>query len=109
MYGDSTGLPAEGASFSIPLNGTQGRFWAPRLGDRYTYVALEYGTYDQERSRKALRADHWLHAHRAFNWHDAEARAIKQAIKCPYYPAPHPWTEMALLRSAPVLRTPLAG
>lgn len=109
MYGDSTGLPAEGASFSIPLNGTQGRFWGPRLGDRYTYVALEYGTYDQERSRKALRADHWLHAHRVFDWHDAEAQAIKQAIKWHYYPATDAWKEMVLWRSRQILRQTLEG
>src|SRR3546814_13739535 len=88
MYGDSTGLPAAGASFSIPLNRTQGRFWAPRLGDRYTYAALEYGTYDQERRSKPLRADHWLHAHRPLDWHDAAGRATQQALKWHYYPAP---------------------
>lgn len=38
MYGPSTGLPAEGVSFSIPLHGTQRAFWQPRLEDRYTYV-----------------------------------------------------------------------
>jgi hypothetical protein len=109
MYGDTTGLPAEGASFSIPLNGTQGRFWEPRLGERYTYVALEYGTYDQERSRKNLRADHWLHAHRTFDWHDAEAQAIKQAIKWHYYPATDTWKEMVLWRSRQVIRQTLEG
>lgn len=109
MYGDSTGLPAEGTSFSIPMNGTQGRFWEPRLGDRYTYVALEYGTYDQERSRKALRADHWLHANRVFDWHDAEAQAIKQAIKWHYYPATDAWKEMVLFRSRQVIRQTLEG
>ncbi len=109
MYGESTGLPAEGASFSIPLNGTQGRFWQPRLGDRYTYVALEFGTYDQERSRKALRADHWLHANRTFEWGDPEAQAIKRAIKRQYYPATDAWKEMVLARSRQVLRQTLEG
>lgn len=109
MYGDSTGLPAEGSSSSIPLNGTQNRFWEPRLGDRYTYVALEYGTYDQERSRKALRADHWLHATRTFDWHDAGAQAIKREIKWHYYPATDAWKEMVLWRSRQVIRQTLAG
>lgn len=109
MYEDSTGLPAEGASFSIPLNGTQGKFWQPLMGDRYTYVALEYGTYNQERSRRALRADHWLHNQGSFDWGSEDAQAIKQAIKWHYYPATDAWKEMVLFRSRQVIRQTLEG
>lgn len=109
MYGDSTGLPWEGASFSIPLNGTQREFWEPRLGDRYTYVALEFGTYSQERSRKALRADHWLHNQGPFDWDAPRARAIKTEIKWHYYPATDAWKEMVLFRTRQVIRQTLEG
>ena len=70
MYGHSTGLPAEGQSFSIPLHGTQRAFWQPRLDDCYTYVALEFGTFDTDRGRRALRADHWLHNRGDVDWND---------------------------------------
>ena len=109
MYGDSTGLPAEGASFSIPLNGSQGNFWRPRLEDRYTYVALEFGTYSQDNSRKSLRADHWLHNQGSFDWDDEQVRAIKNAIKQHYYPATPDWKEMVLWRGRQILRQTLEG
>ena len=109
MYGDSTGLPAEGQSFSIPLHGTQREFWAPRLGDRYTYVALEYGTYNTERGRKALRADHWLHNQGKVDWNDAKTREIKMEIRTQYYPATDAWKEMVLWRGRQIFRQTLEG
>ncbi|WP_420562310.1 DUF2817 domain-containing protein [Thalassobaculum sp.] len=109
MYGDSTGLPAEGQSFSIPLHGTQREFWAPRLGDRYTYVALEFGTYSTERGRKALRADHWLHNQGTVDWTDPKTREIKMEIRTQYYPATDAWKEMVLWRGRQVIRQTLEG
>ncbi|WP_245701932.1 DUF2817 domain-containing protein [Thalassobaculum litoreum] len=109
MYGDSTGLPAEGQSFSIPLHGTQREFWAPRLGDRYTYVALEFGTYSTERGRKALRADHWLHNQGEVDWNDPRTREIKRELRTQYYPATVDWKEMVLWRGRQVIRQTLEG
>ncbi|NQW10424.1 MAG: DUF2817 domain-containing protein [Alphaproteobacteria bacterium] len=109
MYGESTGLPSEGASFSIPLSGTQREFWQPRLGDAYTYVALEFGTFSQDNSRKTLRADHWLHNQGPVDWDDPRSRAIKDAIKHHYYPATDAWKEMVLWRSRQVIRQTLNG
>jgi len=109
MYGHSTGLPAEGQSFSIPLNGTQRAFWQPRLGDRYTYVALEFGTFDTDRGRRALRADHWLHNRGQVDWHDPLTREIKAELKTQYYPATEDWKEMVLWRGRQILRQTLEG
>ena len=60
-YGDSLGVPEMGTSSSIPLYGTARDLWDRVLINRYAYIALEYGTYSQEQSRKALREEHWLH------------------------------------------------
>lgn len=109
MYGHSTGLPAEGQSFSIPLHGTQRAFWQPRLDDRYTYVALEFGTFDTDRGRRALRADHWLHNRGDVDWNDPQTRAIKMELRTQYYPATDDWKEMVLWRGRQVLRQTVEG
>jgi len=114
MYGDTVGLPAEGTSSSIPLHGTQREIWGPRLGDKYTYVALEYGTYPTDRGTLALRADHWIH-HRAaqagviIDWNDPEVQAIKQRLRRHYYPDTDLWREMVLWRGRQVIRQSLEG
>ncbi|MEQ8394875.1 M14 family metallopeptidase [Thalassobaculum sp.] len=109
MYGHSTGLPAEGQSFSIPLHGTQRAFWQPRLDDRYTYVALEFGTFDTDRGRRALRADHWLHNRGDVDWDDPQTRAIKMELRTQYFPATDDWKEMVLWRGRQILRQTLEG
>lgn len=109
MYGESTGLPAEGASFSIPLTGTQREFWQPRFGDRYTYVALEFGTFSQDSSRHVLRADHWLHNQGTVDWNAPRSQEIKRGIKHHFYPATDAWKEMVLWRSRQVIRQTVEG
>ena len=109
MYGQSTGLPAEGTSVSIPLNGTQRAFWQPRLGDGYTYICLEFGTYHTDRGRRALRADHWLHNSGPVNWDDPLAQEIKTEMKTHFHPGTPDWKEMVLWRSRQVLRQTLEG
>ena len=104
VYGDSVGVPELGTSSSIPLNGTARDLWDRFLDRRYAYVALEYGTYSQERSRRALRADHWLHNQGAVDWDAPETRAIKDELKWHYYPASGDWKEMVLWRSRQLIR-----
>ena len=74
------------------------------LGENYAYVALEYGTYSQERSRTALREDHWLHNQGAVDWSCPETKRIKRSLKKHYYPATPDWLEMVVYRSRQVLR-----
>ncbi len=109
MYGESTGLPAEGRSASIPLTGTQRAFWQPRLGDGYTYICLEFGTYHTDRGRAALRADHWLHNQGDVDWADPRTREIKAEIRKHFHPGTPDWNEMVLWRSRQVLRQTLEG
>ena len=104
VYGNSVGVPELGTSSSIPLHGTQRELWARLMGERYAYVALEYGTFSQERSRLALRADHWLHNQNEVDWALPETHAIKAELKWHYYPASNDWKEMVLWRSRQLIR-----
>jgi hypothetical protein len=114
MYGDTVGLPAEGTSSSIPLHGTQREIWGPRLGDGYTYVALEFGTYPPDNGTRVLRADHWLHHQAALSggrvdWHDPKTAEIKAAIRKHYHPDSDTWKEMVLWRGRQMIRQSLEG
>lgn len=104
VYGESVGVPELGTSSSIPLHGTARDLWDRMVGTRYAYVALEYGTYSQERSRLALREDHWLHNQGDIDWRAPETRRIKDQLKHHYYPASADWKEMVLWRSRQLLR-----
>ena len=109
MYGDSVGVPERGTSASIPLHGTAREMWDRTLGDAYTYIALEYGTYSPMEGLRALRGDHWLHARGAVDWDAPLTRRIKAALRRQFYPDSDDWKEMVLWRSRQVLRQSLAG
>lgn len=106
-YGDSVGVPELGTSSSIPLHGTARDLWDRVCGDRYTYVALEYGTYSTDRGLVTLRQDHWLHNRGPFDWDAAETRRIKDALKHHYHPDSADWKEMVLWRSRQIIRQTL--
>jgi hypothetical protein len=109
MYGQSVGVPELGTSSSIPLHGTSREMWDRALGDRYTYIALEYGTYSPNDGLRALRADHWLHRQGGVDWDDEHTRRIKAGIRRQFYPDTDDWREMILWRSRQVQRQTLEG
>ena len=91
--------PDLGTSSSVIVHGSQDEFWQRTLGDRHTYVGLEFGTYDPERGREALRNDHWLFMHRPEAADSELGRQIRNASKLHYYPRRSDWKEMVLWRS----------
>lgn len=109
MYGDSVGVPELGTSSSIPLHGTSRELWNAKLGNNYTYVALEYGTYSTDRGRIALREDHWLHNQGKIDWAAPETQRIKTQIRDHYSPHKPDWQEMVLWRSRQIIRQTLVG
>lgn len=109
MYGQSVGVPELGTSSSIPLHGTSREMFDRVLGDDYTYVALEYGTYSPNDGLRALRADHWLHLQGEVDWNAEPTRAIKAGIRRQFYPDSDDWKEMVLWRSRQVQRQTLEG
>jgi hypothetical protein len=108
-YGDSVTQPALGTSSSVPKVGLSQQGWERMLGDRVTFITLEFGTYSTERGRRALREDHWLHNRGPFDWDDAEVRRIKRQIRKHFYPDSDDWKEMILWRSQQIVRQATAG
>ena len=108
-YGDSVTSPVAGTSSSVVKLGLNEQGWIARLGDRVTFVSLEYGTYPPEQGRRALREDHWLHAHTTVDWHAPETRRIKAQLRRQFFPDSDDWKEMVLFRSRQILRQALAG
>lgn len=108
-YGDSLTEPAAGTSSSVVKAGLNEFGWMARLGDKATFVALEYGTYTPDAGRRALREDHWLHAFGKVDWADPQTQRIKRQVRKQYYPDSDDWREMVLFRSRQVIRQALAG
>jgi len=108
-YGDSVTEPAAGTSSSVLKSGLNEFGWMARLGDRATFVALEYGTYTPDEGRRALREDHWLHAYGKVDWSSPETQRIKRQVRKQYYPDSDDWREMVLFRSRQLIRQALDG
>ena len=115
MYGESVGVPELGTSSSIPLHGTSRALWNAKLGDHYTCIALEYGTFPTDRGLAVLREDHWLHNQGEVNWQGEvdwsapETKRIKQQIRDHYFPDKTDWKEMVLWRSRQIIRQTASG
>lgn len=74
---------------------------------RLTFGTLEFGTYERDLGRAALRADHWLHKHG--DPLGPEAAPIKQALRRQFYPDTLDWKEAVLFRAHQLVRMALAG
>lgn len=96
IFGPSATSPDLGTSTSVALHGTQDEFWQRTLGDRHTYVALEFGTYT---NLSILRNEHWLFMHRPESIDAELGRKIRMATKLHYYPQRADWKEMVLSRA----------
>ena len=108
-YGESVTEPELGTSSSVAKTGLGEYGWERMLGEKVTFVAIEYGTFPSESGRRAMRADHWLHAYGRVDWATPETQRIKQAVRRQYYPDTDEWREMMLWRSRQILRQGLAG
>lgn len=99
IFGPSVTSPDLGTSSSVVIHGSVDEFWQRILGERHTYVALEFGTFGYERGREVLRNDLWLFQHRP-NEADSElGRKIRKACKDHWNPPGSDWKEMIVWRS----------
>ncbi|MCK1744438.1 DUF2817 domain-containing protein [Bradyrhizobium sp. 139] len=105
IFGPSVTFPDLGTSSSINLPGTQDEYWQRILGDRHTYIALEYGTYLW--SIAVLRDEHWLFKYRPDAVDSELGRKIRNATKRHFYPQKPDWNEMVLWRAHLVHRQAL--
>lgn len=108
-YGRSVTQPRLGTSSSVPKTGLAETGWERMLGEKVSFVALEYGTFPPTNGLKVLRADHWLHNSRNVDWDDPQTQEIKRAIKDHFAPDDLDWREMVIFRSRQILRLGLAG
>lgn len=108
-FGEGIAEPALGTSSSVPKRGLVDYFWHEQVGDTGCMVTLEFGTYPLDVVLAALRADHWLHARGAVDWHDARTHAVKMRMRRTFCPDGEEWREMALFRGRQVIRQALAG
>ena len=103
-WGEGVTQPQLGTSASVPKHGLGEIGWERMLGERVSFVALEFGTYPLESARIALRDDHWLHNRGAVDWDAPETQRIKAALRRQFYPDTDEWREMVLWRSRMVMR-----
>lgn len=108
-YGPSVTEPAAGNSTSLAKDGLSDFGWQRMLGDRVSFVALEFGTYPLPVILNALRVDHWLHRNGPPDWTAPRTRAIKAQVRQAFYPDTPDWREMVLFRARQVLRQALLG
>lgn len=104
IFGPSVTSLDLGTSTSVSIPGTQDAFWERALGDRHTYVALEFGTYPRPRGRIVLRNDHWLFMYKPDAADSEVGREIRNATKLQFYPQAQDWKEMVLWRAHQVHR-----
>ncbi len=108
-FGDSVTEPALGTSISVTKHGLSDYGWMHGVGEPLVFIALEFGTYSFDHMKQALRADHWLHAQGAVDWHNERTRSIKAVMRKHFYPATPDWQEMVLCRSRQCIRQALNG
>ena len=69
---------------NIVIESSNGTLWEMldrKLIDKYTCVALEYGTYAPDNGLRAMQGDHWLHNQSEVNWQAPITQTIKAALK----------------------------
>ncbi len=108
-WGESVTEPAAGPSVSTPRHGLTMFGWNRLLGDRLTFVTLEYGTYPEDVVYAALRRDQWLHRQGSVEWSAPATRAVKAEIRRAFYPDTDAWRELVLFRGGQMIRQALAG
>lgn len=108
-YGESVTQPRLGTSSSMPKTGLAEYGWERLLGEKVTFVALEYGTYQPPRGMQVLRQDHWLHNETNVDWNDPTTKRIKADIRAHFAPQMLDWQEMILFRSRQIQRQALEG
>ncbi|MGX1350517.1 hypothetical protein AB7M49_004093 [Bradyrhizobium elkanii] len=101
IFGPSVTSPEVGNSSGVNISGCQDAFWERALGDRHTYIALEFGTFapNDVRAQNIGRNEAWLFLHRPEDVNSELGRKIRNASKLYFYPQSPDWEEMILWRS----------
>jgi hypothetical protein len=108
IFGVSVTSPDVGNSSSVAIVGSQDDYWERLLGDRHTYIAIEYGTYGTDNGRERMRDELWLFSYRPDLMDAPRGREIRSAVKTHWYPQHDDWKEMVTWRSHQLHRQALA-
>lgn len=104
MFGPSVTSPDVGSLTSVAIMGCQDEYWERLLGERHTYLALEFGTFSTDCAREAVRGDHWLYMYHPEELNSELGRSIRAKTKKHFYPQERGWEEMVIWRSHQVHR-----
>lgn len=108
FWGDSVTECEKGQTLPLVRDGSTHHGYLRALpGSRVTLATLEFGTYDRDHGRKALRADHWLHKHGDLL--GPHALPIRQALRRQYFPDTADWKEAVLFRGHQMVRMAIDG
>lgn len=108
-WGESFTEALTGSSGAVVPQGLNEHGWMAKLGERVSFIALEFGTYSPDRGRAALREDHWLHAYGTLDWSSPETQRIKRQLLRHFNPDADDWREMVLFRSRQFIRRALGA
>ncbi|MET4022079.1 DUF2817 domain-containing protein [Bradyrhizobium sp. S3.2.12] len=107
IFGPSATSPMLGTSAATLLYGTQDDFWEGALGDRHTYICLEFGTYSPEVMAEGRRREQWLFVNRPQDGDSELSRRIRNTTKNNSSPQSLDWKEMVVSRSHMIHRQAL--
>ena len=109
IYGPSVTSPDIGNSSSVAIVGPQDAYWERILGNRHTYVALEFGTVPIAGIVDAVRHDHSLSMHRPGEIDSEIGRRVRLGTKLAFYPQGDDWKELVVGRCHVVHRQAMAA
>jgi hypothetical protein len=103
FWGEAVTESKRGQGVSHALHGLSHYGYNDALPEaRVTMATLEFGAYDRESNRRALRADHWLHSYG--DPLGPEACPIRAVMRKQFYPDTDEWKEMVLFRGHQAMR-----
>lgn len=109
-YGPSMTEPLLGTSTSVVIPGLTQYIWGRAIGvERFSFIALEFGTIPVKPMAAIMAAENWLFAY-GDPWDgSAETQDIRTQFREAYDPQHTVWREMVLWRSAQVIAQTLRG
>jgi len=109
-YGPSMTEPLLGTSTSVVMPGLSQYIWARAIGvERFSFIALEFGTIPVREMAGVMAAENWLHAYGDPADGSAETLEIQSRFRAAYDPPRRDWREMVMWRSAQVMQQTLGG
>lgn len=109
-YGPSLTEPLLGTSSSVVIPGLSQYIWGRGIGiERYSFIALEFGTIPAAAMSRIMASENWLYAYGDPTDGSSETARIVRDFREAYDLPRDDWREMVLWRSAQVIGQTLGG